>query len=91
MKCPNARCEGKDGRCEYGLHPKPVERERFQRSKCSHCEKFGHKENDCWIKNPELMPDFMKAREGKDDGKDRRYGKDDKDRRYRKDDSYSRR
>src|SRR5213075_2668115 len=30
-------------------------RKRFE-GKCNHCKKQGHKENQCWVKHPELRP-----------------------------------
>lgn len=29
---------------------------------CNYCHKRGHKEADCWKKNPSLMPDFIKKK-----------------------------
>src|SRR5947207_7762284 len=30
-------------------------RKKFE-GKCNHCKKQGHKENQCWVKHPELRP-----------------------------------
>ena len=39
----------------YGKGKKGKDKKKFQ-GKCNHCNKRGHKEDQCWIKHPELKP-----------------------------------
>ena len=33
-----------------------------KKARCSHCNKPGHEEDQCWTKNPELRPSWMKQK-----------------------------
>ena len=39
-------------------------------SNCSHCDRPGHNEDGCWMKHPELKPEWAKRGRGSDKNKD---------------------
>ena len=41
----------KGGKSKSGRNPSKFD------GKCNHCSKHGHKEDQCWIKHPELKPE----------------------------------
>ena len=47
--------------------------------KCNHCKKTGHKEDKCWVKNPDLKPQGNNNPKGKDQEKDKAKEKAKKD------------